>query len=125
MLGDESQERDESRPVLGRKAGHETGVDVRQRAVGLGQTLAPNVRYLDDVAPSILRIPAPVDEAVGLEIVEQADQLCRIHVNRLAQALLGQGRVAQFDQGGEVARLKPNGLQCSGELPDRPPAEPG
>jgi hypothetical protein len=78
-----------------------------ERRLRVGQTLCSVVGQLDDVAAAVLgRAPAQ-DQPVGLELVEQADQVRAIGLQRGGERLLGgTAVVAQDGQGDEVSRAQ-------------------
>jgi hypothetical protein len=79
--------------VLPAQAREHLVLDALHRALGALDRPLAGRRDADDVAPAIVGITAALDPAVGLEVVEEEDQVVRIHVEGLPQLLLEQGSV--------------------------------
>jgi hypothetical protein len=78
-----------------------------QGRLGLGQSADSPVGELDEVAAAVVGRPPPGDEAVGLELVEQADEVRPIDVERARERLLrAVAVIAEQGQGDEVARTE-------------------
>jgi hypothetical protein len=77
---------------------------VGERRLRLRQALSSVARQLDDVAAAVLGRAAPQDQPVGLELVEQADQVRAVGLQCRGKRLLrGAAMVAQDRQRDEVA----------------------
>jgi hypothetical protein len=71
--------------------------------LGLVEAADAAVGELDDVAPAVVDRPAAGDQAVVLELVEQADEVRPVDSKRAGERLLGAAVVvAEESQGNEV-----------------------
>jgi hypothetical protein len=78
-----------------------------ERGLGICQALGSVAGQLDDVAAAVFGRAAAQDQAVGLELVEQTDQVRSIGLQRGRERLLcGAAVVAQDRQRDEVARAQ-------------------
>jgi hypothetical protein len=62
--------------------------ELRLRRIGLLDRPLALGGDADDVAAAVVGVAAALDPAVGLEVVEQEDQVVRVHVQGLAELLL-------------------------------------
>lgn len=79
----------------------------RQRALRLLEALRAVLREVDDVAAAVLDGAPPRDQPIGLELVEQADEVGPVDVQLGGERLLGgAAMVAQQRERDEVARAQ-------------------
>lgn len=107
------------------EAGEQAVVDLVDRRVEGHQALLALARNRDDVPASVGRIPATFDQTLGLEIVQQSDQLHRIDLDGLGKTLLARFARTQGQQRVQVPGLDPRRLQRRRESPHRRLAQGG
>src|ERR671935_624714 len=110
-VGDQRYQAQQLRALLRVQPAEKLVLHRLRRALGRGQAGPPFLRDLDDVPPAVLRIAATNDQAVGLEVVEQADELAGVDADRVDQRLLARGLSAHLEQHPEVARREAARLQ--------------
>ena len=80
-------------------------VNRRECALGLGESLRAGFGEHDDVAAAILGRAPSLDQILGLEFVEQSDDVRPVHLQRARERLLSDAVAApQHREGDEVAR---------------------
>ena len=76
------------------------------------------------MATAVGRVPGAADEALGLERVEQADEVRRVDPQALGELLLGErAGVAEDMEGGELVAAHAEALERGGEPPARGPRQ--
>jgi hypothetical protein len=93
-----------------------------QRALRCAQALVAGLGEVHEVAATILERPAPGDEPVGLQLVEQADEVRAVDAQLLGERLLGAAAVvAQDRQRDEMPRAQAErGQRRLGAQPGEP-----
>src|SRR5919197_5469222 len=109
-IGDLRQQPEELSPLRLVDAGEELLLHLRDRPLGGRDLRTAFLGELDDVAAPIRGVATADDQALGLEIVEQPDQLARIDNDRIDQPLLAARLRAHLEEhanvrGIELARL--------------------
>ncbi len=80
-------------------------VNLRECALGLGESLRAGFGERDDVAAAILGRAPSLDEILGLEFVEQSDDVRPVHLQRARERLLSDAvATPQHRERDEVAR---------------------
>ena len=78
-----------------------------ESAFGLGEPVRPLGGHLDDMAAAVVDRPPAGDQPLGLELVEQPDEVGRVDLQRRGERLLRAAAVvAQDRERDEVARAQ-------------------
>ena len=102
------QELVEQLALLGVEGAEDVVLRRREGALGRREALRPRGGQVDEVATTVLDRAAPGDEAVGLQLVEQADEVRAVDVELRRERLLRAAVViAQEGQRDQVARAQP------------------
>lgn len=117
MAGEPVQQGVQLRALVGAEGRQELLLCLGHGTSGLGQPRLSRWRQADEVASPVGGIPGTDDETVGLEGVQQADEVAGVDPEGAAEFLLGQGsRIVEVVEDSELVRPHLEGLQRATEL---------
>ena len=78
MRGELQEQRVQRLPLLRRERGEELPLEALRDDTEIGERLPAGAREANDMAAAVVRVPLALDEALLLELVEQADELAAV-----------------------------------------------
>ncbi len=116
VLGEAVKEFDELALLVGVECGQEIGVVLVGGALGAGEQFPCLGREEQGVGAAVAGVAATLDEAAGLEVVDEPDHLVAVDAHRVGELLLGSPvGVGEVGEQAEVPRAQAQGPQALGE----------